>query len=115
MVPAAVSRFRAENRVFDPLHKILYCSTGLRGENSFYCGSIWSKLVLIHKKKNFQNRKFFHVGNEQNVSKKSEPKNHVLPIFDVISQKKLIRYVGLGILIRRIIPFLSVQQPGKIL
>ena len=66
-VPAAVSRFRAENRVFDHLDKILYCSTGLRGENSFYCGSIWPRLILIHKKSNFWNRKFFHVRTGQNV------------------------------------------------
>ena len=80
-VLAAISSFRPQNWVFDYLDKILYSSTGLRGENSFYCGSIWSRLVLIHKKKNFQNCRCFNVKKAKICQKSMSPKKQCSPTF----------------------------------
>ena len=46
--------FSLKYRDFDLLHKTLSGSPGLRDENSFCCGSIHPRIVLIHKKKNFK-------------------------------------------------------------
>ena len=78
---AAHSSFRPQNRGFDHLDKILSGSTGVRGKNSFYCGSIWSRLVLIHKKKNFQNRRCFNVEKAKICPKSRRPKKQCSPNF----------------------------------
>ena len=80
-VSAAISSFRPQNWVFDHLDKILYSSTGLRGENYFYCESIWSRLVLIHNKKNFQNRRCFNVEKAKICLKSQSPKKLCSPNF----------------------------------
>ena len=77
----AHSSFGPKNRGFDHLDKILSSSTQLRGEKSFYCGSIWSRLILIHKEKNFWNRKFFMSENVQFWLKSQRPKNPCSPTF----------------------------------
>ena len=38
---------------------MLYSSMSFWGENLFYCLPIWYRLVVIHKKKNFEFAKFF--------------------------------------------------------
>ena len=66
--------------VFEHLDKIPSSSTGLRDEKSFYCGSLWYRLVLIHKKKKFWNRKFFHVGIHQKLIFFQLQKNQCSPL-----------------------------------
>ena len=79
-VSAAGSSFRPKNRVFEHLDKILSSPTGLSDEKSFYCGSLWYRLVLIHKKKKFWNRKFFHVGIHQKLIFFQLQKNQCSPL-----------------------------------
>ena len=79
-VSAAGSSFRPQNGVFEHLDKILSSPTGLSDEKSFYCGSLWYRLVLIHKKKNFWNRKFFHVGIDQKLIFFQLQKNQCSPL-----------------------------------
>ena len=79
-VSAAGSSFRPKNGVFEHLDKILSSPTGLSDEKSFYCGSLWYRLVLIHKKKNFWNRKFFHVGIGQKLIFFQLQKNQCSPL-----------------------------------
>ena len=79
-VSAAGSSFRPQNGVFEHLDKILSCSTGLSDEKSFYWGSLWYMLVLIHKKKNFWNRKFFHVRIGQKLIFLGGQKNQCSPL-----------------------------------
>ena len=45
--------FSLKYRDFDHLDKTLSGPNGSRDKKFFYCGSIWSRIVLIHKKKNF--------------------------------------------------------------
>ena len=66
--------------VFDLLHRTCSCSTGLSDEKSFYCGSLWYRLVLIHKKKKFGNWKFFHVGIDQKLIFFQLQKNQCSPL-----------------------------------
>ena len=80
-VSAAGSSFKPLNGVFEHLDKILSCSTGLSDEKSFYCGSLWYMLVLIHKKKNFRVWIFFHVKNDRNLLKIHFPKKQCSPTF----------------------------------
>ena len=58
-VTVTVSSFRPKNRVFDHLDTMLYCSMSFRDENFFYCGPIWPRLVVVHKKKKLEIEKFF--------------------------------------------------------
>ena len=78
---AAHSKFEPQNGDFDHLDKILSGSTGLRGKNCFYCGSICSRLVLIHMKKNFQNCSCFNVKKAKICLKSQSPKKQSSPNF----------------------------------
>ena len=79
-VSAAGSSLRPQNGVFEHLDKILSSPTGLSDEKSFYCGSLCYRLVLIHKKKRFWNRKFFHVGIHQKLIFFQLQKNQCSPL-----------------------------------
>ena len=86
--------FSLKYRDFDQLHKTLSGPPGLRGKNSFCCGSIHPRIVLIHKKKNFKIWKFFHVKtgkNQQKFAKTWSSKKYIFPhfptIFDEIPNK----------------------------
>ena len=79
-VSAAGSSLRPQNGVFEHLDKILFSPNGLSDEKSFYCGSLWYRLVLIHKKKKFWNRKFFHVRIHQKLIFFQLKKNQSSPL-----------------------------------
>ena len=90
-VMVATSIFESENRAFDYIDTRLYKSLGLRDGNLFYCRPIWPRLVVIHKKRNFWNRKNFLCWNHQKSDFQSGPKKtmcpHLPPNFNGIPHK----------------------------
>ena len=60
---------------FDHLDIMPYSLMNLRGGNLVQRGSIWSRLVVIQRQRNFLNRKFFHLENGKKLKNLQESKN----------------------------------------